>query len=180
MKVRIGMIVVAGSMAWFSACGSDNEASENPNRGAGGSRAAEPAMCPVDRPMNGATCPERGLTCPFEGGDCTCETDSMGAFGAIAWDCPVNLRAQMCPMAEPEAGSACTTIFGECEYGDSKVCDCADETDTWACWNPADCPAAAPANMSSCEVVGMECEYEDTMTDCDCTPEGWDCEMDPF
>jgi hypothetical protein len=180
MNGRIGMVVIAGSMAWFSSCGSDDESKDNSNRGAAGSSAPEAAVCPMERPMNGDSCKERGQVCEYDDGDCTCNTDSMGSFGEIAWDCPMNFMAQMCPMAEPEPGSACRTVFGECDYGDSKICDCADETDTWACWNPADCPASAPENMSACSTVGMECEYEDTMTDCDCTGQGWDCEMDPF
>ena len=180
MKGRIGMIVMAGSMAWLGSCGSDDESTKNANRGGAGSRAPETAMCPEERPMEGETCKERGQVCEYEQGDCTCNAASMGAFGEIAWDCPANFRAQMCPAQAPEPGSRCMTVFGECPYGSDKICDCADETNTWSCWNPADCPMMPPENMSACDPVGMECEYDETMMDCDCTTEGWDCETDPF
>jgi hypothetical protein len=180
MKRRIGMIVLAGLVACLGSCGSEDESSEDANRGAGGSRAPEKETCPEERPMNGSSCDDRGQVCEYDQGDCTCNTASMAGFGQIAWDCPFQFMAQMCPPQEPQPGAACMSVFGECPYGDSKVCDCADETDMWSCWNPADCPTTPPENMSACDPVGMECEYDDTMMDCDCTAEGWDCEMDPF
>ena len=177
MEWRKMMIVVGLSVAWFSGCGSEDKGSKpSANRGAAGSGVQRMPTCPADRPMPRSACEQRGLTCNFEQGDCTCQSDNMGAFGALVWNCPMNFRAQMCPATAPMAGASCQTVFGECPYGDSKICDCADDTDTWACWNPADCPAMPPENQSSCNPVGMECEYDDLMMDCDCTSQGWDCD----
>jgi hypothetical protein len=180
MKARIGMMVMVGSVLWLGSCGSDDESSDDANRGGGGSRAPE-EMCPAERPMDGDSCKERGAVCEYDDGNCTCNAASMGGFGEIAWDCPFQIpQGQMCPPQAPQPGSACMNVFGECPYGSDKICDCADDTDTWSCWNPADCPMTPPENMSACDPVGMECEYDDTMMECDCTSEGWDCDMDPF
>ena len=174
MKKLWKMMIAA---SFCVACGSDDEGSKSaPNKGAAGSSAERTPMCPANRPMDGETCSSRGLTCEFEMGDCTCNTNTMAAFGALLWDCPVDFRAQMCPATAPAPGGMCRTVFGECPYGADKICDCADDTDTWACWNPADCPAMPPESQSACDPVGMECEYDDLMMDCDCTSQGWDCD----
>ncbi len=181
MKGRFGsVLLVAGSLACFHACGGDDESSAEPTRGSENNNKPVEPTCPDERPEGGAVCSNRGLMCEYDEGDCLCDTDSNGTFGATAWECGRNFSPMLCPEAEPEPGSMCMNVFMECDYSDTRRCSCSFQDDTWACWNPMDCPATPPANMSACDPVGMECEYEDTMTDCDCLPEGWDCEMDPF
>ena len=111
-----------------------------------------------------------------------------GTMMPLLWSCRTmggnqQQQGQMCPTAEPTNGSACTPGRGNCMFG-TRVCDCDNDTDAWACWDPADCPATRPAEQAACDVVGMACEYGgqggpgqggNNNDDCDCTATGWDC-----
>ncbi len=84
--------------------------------------------CPTMRPAEQAACPVVGIECelpeaaqvPGRNDDCECT--------AMGWDC----GGQFCPPAEPASASACENGDGMCTYG-SRVCDCNNDSDTWAC-----------------------------------------------
>jgi hypothetical protein len=82
-------------------------------------------------------------------------------------------QGMTCPTEEPANGTTCTAARGTCMFG-TRICDCIDDTSTWACWDPAECPAPAPAERAACSVVGMQCSYG-RGADCACTAEGWNC-----
>ena len=125
--------------------------------------------CPTTQPAEQSACPTVGIECELPGAqgqgndDCECT--------AVGWDC----GGQFCPPAEPAAAAPCDNGDGTCMYG-TRICDCINQTDTWACWDPADCPATQPAEQAACDTVGMSCDYEPVGgNECDCTAEGWDC-----
>jgi hypothetical protein len=124
--------------------------------------------CPAAQPAEQAACTLVGIECEYDGqgpggGDCECTE--------AGWDC----GGQFCPAAEPASASTCEPGRGECMYG-ARICECLNDADTWACWDPADCPATQPAEQATCDPIGMECDYEaQGGNDCDCTDTGWDC-----
>jgi len=158
--------------------------------GSGGTQAGapdpmNPAACPPAAPTNNGVCDMDGLECEYGTTDCSCE--SGGAAMMLNWDCETmggNQGGQiMCPASEPMNGGTCTPGRGDCMFG-TRMCDCDNDTNVWACWDPADCPATQPAEQAACTVVGMACEYEEAAgsgqggndsNDCDCTATGWDC-----
>jgi hypothetical protein len=136
-----------------------------------------PAGCPASAPSDGDACTMADLMCDYGMTDCMCET---GNGGATEWNCSMGGgMMQMCPATEPANGGMCVTGRGDCEFG-TRICDCINDTDTWACWDPADCPANPPAEDSACPLVGMECPYgsgggQGGGDECDCETTGWDC-----
>jgi hypothetical protein len=119
-----------------------------------------PSDCPTTVPAEQSECSVVGMSCsPARGDNCSCT--------AQGWNC----GNQVCPAAEPSAGSACEEGDGQCTFG-ARTCECED--DVWACWNPAtDCPAAPPLDDASCTIIGISCEYEGGS--CDCEDSGWQC-----
>jgi hypothetical protein len=123
--------------------------------------------CPATQPAERDACMLVGVECEYGqgpgGGDCEC--------GEMGWDC----GGQFCPAAEPASASTCEPGPGVCMYG-ARICECNNDMDTWACWDPADCPATQPAEQAACDPVGMTCDYEaQGGNDCDCEATGWDC-----
>lgn len=123
--------------------------------------------CPAMRPAERDACNVLGSQCRYgmgrTGGGCQC-TD-------MGWDC----GRQYCPPAEPASATMCEPGPGTCMYS-TRICECGNDTNMWACWDPADCPASQPAEQSTCDPVGMTCDYgEQGGNDCDCEATGWDC-----
>jgi hypothetical protein len=148
--------------------------------GAGGASPDNPAECPATAPADDDACTMDGLECAYGTTECDCQ----GSFqdpSMMSWDCSMmggGGEMQMCPATEPTNGGECTPGRGDCMFG-TRICDCIRDSNTWACWDPADCPATPPENESPCDVVGMECEYGGGGgpggDDCDCEESGWDC-----
>jgi hypothetical protein len=163
----------------LNACGSDDSKSIDFGAGADPAQPAprgRPYPCPESRPEHRAACSTRDLSCEYDDGTCTCTADVMGMFGALAWNCPADPAAKMCPTEQPEAESACTSLLGaaDCSYGRHVACICGGETQAWACWDPADCPKNQPQDASSCDLLGMACRYGSAS--CECLARGWQCE----
>ena len=134
-----------------------------------------PYPCPNYEPTAGAQCSTNELSCGYGDGACVCLRDPSGNFGQLVWTCNFGAATQGCPDSEPHTGASCTTLFGapECEYT-ARLCHCASEAQTWACWNPSDCPRREPDEAAECQLIGMTCEYSDVR--CECFPDGWRCE----
>jgi hypothetical protein len=136
--------------------------------------------CPATPPAQQDACELVGIDCEYDQGGQGGEGGQGNQFGQggndcectdTGWDCGV----QFCPAAEPASASTCEPGDGECMYG-ARICECLNDSDTWACWDPADCPTTEPAQQSACDPVGMECDYSATGgNDCDCEDTGWDC-----
>jgi hypothetical protein len=94
----------------------------------------------------------------------------------LAWYC-ASLEADdpVCPEAEPPPETQCTSLLNAatCTYGSNVACHCAQEAQTWACWNPADCPNRKPERDSTCASLGMTCGYGSDA--CECLSTGWRC-----
>jgi hypothetical protein len=140
------------------------------------------AACPATAPNDNDPCTMDALACGYGVTDCMC-----GGAMMLEWSCRTaggNQNQMMCPATEPTNGGTCTPGRGDCMFG-TRVCDCDNDTNAWACWDPADCPSTQPAEQAACDVVGMSCDYDQTTgapsqggrnnNGCDCTATGWDC-----
>lgn len=161
----------------LSACGSsDNSidfgAGMDPSKPAPRGR---PYPCPGAAPEPRSVCTTRGLSCEYSQGTCICAADPLGAFGALAWNCPFDASGAICPDALPEADSPCTSLLdaAPCSYGQHVACHCSGETQAWACWDPANCPNKRPAANAACGPIGLWCAYDDTS--CECFGNGFQC-----
>jgi hypothetical protein len=161
----------------LAACGSNTKSIDF---GAGADPAkpaprGRPYPCPETPPETNALCSTRDLSCEYDDGTCLCTANVMGMFGALAWNCPDDAAAKMCPPLQPEPNSTCTSLLGaaDCSYGRQVACNCGGETQTWVCWNPADCPSDRPDDESQCNPLGMACRYDGAT--CECFTPGWQC-----
>ena len=172
-----------GSQAGSSAAGRQGASGSSGRApGSGGTLAtgtggtvANPQGCPAQAPVEGVVCSGIDTQCNYAGMDCTCEAVGADDDVSAGWNC--RRAAQMCPAAVPANGSSCTPGRGDCTIG-ATTCACPEETQTWACWDPADCPATLPDERAPCDLVAMECEYQNAQgngDDCECTASGWDC-----
>jgi hypothetical protein len=185
---------LAVAFAILASCGSDGEKSSSDDDGGGATppppgavadgggdagRGPNALACPADPPNANSPCSLRGLECGYGARACSCE--SPAPADPTSWRCTTtqgNPMQTSCPAAEPMSGSACTDMRGSCRFG-ARICDCVEDTNTWACWNPGDCPPMVPAEQAACTVVGMSCEYRGAGggggDECECEATGWDC-----
>lgn len=176
------LLLWAALAASLSACGGSDESIDFAN----GSDPTKPAPrnrpypCPPDTaPMPESMCTVPDLSCEYRQGTCKCGPDPMGTFGALAWSCTFSAPSETCPASQPEAGTACTSLLdaAACSYGLQVACHCSGETQTWACWDPADCSKGQPDDKAECDPVGMACPYPPSS--CECFSSGWSCTKAP-
>lgn len=117
--------------------------------------------------------PDAGNSGSGGGAGGTIGGSGAGVGGSGATGGTWGFGASSCPDAEPEVGSACSSVRGTCEFA-GRECDCADELGTWVCWDPALCPSEQPAEQAGCDSVGMSCSFGPGAS-CSCTAAGWDC-----
>ncbi|HET6332911.1 MAG TPA: hypothetical protein VFG30_06835 [Polyangiales bacterium] len=135
-----------------------------------------PYPCPPQTPPEPRSmCTTRDLSCEYPKGTCVCQQDPMGTFGSLAWNCPFDAPATMCPESRPATDTPCTSLLdaADCVYSQNVACHCSGETQGWACWDPHDCPKNEPKDDAACDPVGMSCGYDETT--CECFARGWQC-----
>jgi hypothetical protein len=133
--------------------------------------------CPATAPADNSMCTVDMTRCTYGADTCSC---NMRGGNMLAWNCGATAMMQVCPATQPANATSCTPGYGNCPFSAALVCDCANDTQQWACWDPADCPATQPANDATCSLVGMACNYPAAQGQrrgarCQCTDTGWDC-----
>lgn len=179
--VLAAWLLCAALSASVSGCGSDDKSIDfgegiDPAKPPPKNR---PYPCPPQTPTPAAVCTVPDLSCEYSKGVCKCDPDPMGTFGALAWSCTFSAPAETCPDAQPEAGAPCSSLLdaAACSYGRQLTCHCSGETQSWACWDPADCPRERPDDDDACEAIGMACRY--AAASCECFSHGWTCSNPP-
>lgn len=183
----VDIVIAQGGDAGRSSCcvssstgGIGNSGVGTGTGGTGGTGTAvmNPPGCLALAPTDNGTCSMSGLDCTYGMTDCTCEA-GQGGGGMPQWNCSMGGQNTpiVCPPVQPMSGGSCVPGSGNCMFG-GLICDCINDTDTWARWDPADCPATQPAEQAACNPIGMECPYGgggQGGNTCDCTDTGWDC-----